>query len=71
MFIKLNTNKGNNKGALEAGIRKLRKACFKEEIIMEARGRVAYETKSERRKRKSRESIILTIKYRKRSYTGY
>jgi ribosomal protein S21 len=67
MFIKLN----HNKGALEAGIRKLRKACFKEEIIMEARGRVAYETKSEKKKRKYRESIVLTIKNRKRAFIGY
>jgi ribosomal protein S21 len=67
MFIKLS----NNKGALEAGIRKLRKACFKEEIIMEARGRVAYETKSKRKKRKSKESMVLTIKNRKRAFIGY
>jgi len=68
MFIKLN----GNRGSLEVGIKRLRKLCIKEKVIMEARGRVAYETKSQRKKRKAQESIILTIKNRKRSFfAGY
>jgi len=63
--------KVHNKQNLEIAIRAFRNKTKKEGIIREARLRKNYEKPSEKRARRKEESLIKTIRMRKKEFTNF